>query len=323
MDSETLIYLILGLVVCGGIYFGVIDPILSGEARADQRKKALQATTRRSVDRNVDANARRKQVAESLKELEARGKQKKLTIEKKIKQAGLKITKQQFFIYSAISGAIFAGLLLLVTEELLYAIPGFLIGAFGVPNWIVSFIRKRRINKFVLLFPDAVDVIVRGVKAGLPLGDCMRIIASEAPEPVRSEFRSVVEAQTMGLSASEAIERISENIPTAEANFFTIVIAIQQKAGGNLSEALSGLSKVLRDRMRMKHKIKAMSSEAKASAGIIGSLPFAVTLLVYLSSPRYIELLWITSTGRVVLAVSAFVMFIGCMVMRKMISFDF
>ena len=126
----------------------------------------------------------------------------------------------------------------------------------------------------------------------------------------------------MGLSAGEAVERIVERVPVADANFFSIVINIQQKSGGNLSEALGNLSRVLRDRKKMKQKIKAMSSEAKASAGIIGSLPFIVTMLVYLSSPHYIELLWTTPTGRMVMAVSGFWMFLGILTMRKMISFD-
>ena len=154
------------------------------------------------------------------------------------------------------------------------------------------------------------------------MGDCLRIIASEASEPVKTEFRLIVETQSLGLSISESIERIVDRVPIPEANFFSIVISIQQKAGGNLSEALGNLSRVLRERKKMQIKVKAMSAEAKASAGIIGSLPFIVGTLVYVSSPKYIELLWITSTGRMVLAVCGFWMFIGIMSMKKMIAFD-
>ena len=171
--------------------------------------------------------------------------------------------------------------------------------------------------------PDAVDVIVRGIKAGLPLLDSLKMIATEAPEPMRSEFRGIIETQTIGIPLSEACLKLYERIPVAEANFFGIVIAIQQRAGGNLSEALGNLSAVLRDRKKMKAKIKAMSMEAKASASIIGALPIIVMLLVYLSSPDYIELLWTEALGRVMLACSAIWMFIGIMVMRKMINFDF
>jgi tight adherence protein B len=199
---------------------------------------------------------------------------------------------------------------------------GFAAG-FGVPRWLLSFLKTRRENKFLYNFPDAVDVIVRGVKAGLPLGDCLRIIAAEAPEPVRGEFKVIVESQQIGISMGDACAKLFERMPLPEANFFGIVVSIQQKAGGNLSEALGNLSRVLRDRKKMKQKIKAMSMEAKASAVIIAALPFAVMLLVYISSPQYIELLWTHPTGRTMMACCAGWMLMGVFVMKKMINFDF
>jgi tight adherence protein B len=195
--------------------------------------------------------------------------------------------------------------------------------AFGLPRWILSFLKKRRHAKFLQHFPDAVDIIVRGIKAGLPLLDSMRVIVSDAPEPVKTEFRAIVETQTIGLPLGEACGKLYERIPLPEANFFGIVVAIQQKSGGNLSEALGNLSRVLRDRKKMKAKIRAMSMEAKASAGIIGSLPILVMGIVYLTSPDYIELLWTTPLGRMMLAGSACWMLMGIMTMKKMINFDF
>ena len=174
-----------------------------------------------------------------------------------------------------------------------------------------------------MAFPDAVDVIVRGVKAGLPLLDCLKMIALEAPEPLKSEFRAILETQAIGMPLGEACGKLYERMPLPEANFFGIVIAIQQKAGGNLSEALGNLSRVLRDRKKMKAKIQAMSQEAKASAGIIGALPIAVMTLVYITSPQYISLLWTDPLGRMMLAASAVWMSMGVMVMKKMINFDF
>ena len=163
---------------------------------------------------------------------------------------------------------------------------------------MLSFLKKRRENKFLNAFPDAVDVIVRGIKAGLPLLDCLKMIAIEAPEPVSSEFRAILETQAVGMPLGEACGKLYERMPLPEANFFGIVISIQQKAGGNLSEALGNLSRVLRDRKKMKAKIQAMSMEAKASAAIIGALPIAVMMLVYITSPHYIELLWTDPLGR-------------------------
>jgi tight adherence protein B len=193
----------------------------------------------------------------------------------------------------------------------------------GLPLWILKALKKRREAKFLLNFPDAVDVIVRGVKAGLPLLESMRVITNDAPEPLCSEFRAIVETQAIGIPLGEACGKLYEHIPVPEANFFAIVVAIQQKAGGNLSEALSNLSRVLRDRKKMKAKIKAMSMEAKASATIIGALPPVVMTLVYVTSPQYIELLWTHPTGRLMLACCAVWMTIGVFVMRKMINFDF
>jgi tight adherence protein B len=211
----------------------------------------------------------------------------------------------------------------LLTHSLLIAGPSAIIGGLGLPNFILSFLRKRRIAKFVSEFPNAIDIIVRGVRAGLPIGDCLRVVASESAEPVRGEFRQIVEAQTLGLSIAEAVDRIAERVPVTEANFFAIVIAIQAKAGGNLSEALSNLSRVLRDRKKMKGKISAMSMEAKASAAIIGAIPFVVTLLLYFSSPNYVSLLWTTTHGRIIAGIGLAWMAVGTAMMKKMISFDF
>ncbi len=127
----------------------------------------------------------------------------------------------------------------------------------------------------------------------------------------------------MGMTAADALAKLYERVPVPEANFFSIVIAIQQKSGGNLSEALGNLSRVLRDRRKMAGKIKAMSTEAKASAGIIACLPFTVGILTYLSSPQYIQLLWTTQTGKVALVASGLWMLMGVFVMKKMIAFDF
>jgi tight adherence protein B len=208
------------------------------------------------------------------------------------------------------------------TGKPLAALGGAFVGGLGLPRWILGYLKNRRINRFLEELPNAMDVIIRGLRSGLPLNDCVRVIATEAQEPVRTEFRHIVEAQTLGISLGDAIGKMYERVPVTEANFLAIVIAIQQKSGGNLSEALTNLSKVLRDRKKMKGKIKAMSSEAKASAAIIACLPFTVALLTYLSSPQYIELLWKTSAGTVALVGAGVWMTMGVLVMKKMISFD-
>jgi len=241
----------------------------------------------------------------------------------RITRAGLSWSKRQFAIVSAMIGlamfvfGFFSGVGLLIS-----AVLGF-VGAFGVPRWLLSFLRKRRERRFIEGLPDAVDIIVRGVKAGLPLLDCIKMITTESPEPIKTEFRLILETQAIGMPLGEACGKLYERTPLPEANFFGIVVAIQQKAGGNLSEALGNLSKVLRDRKKMRAKIQAMSQEAKASAAIIGALPIAVMVLVYITSPQYITLLFTNSMGHIMLAGSAVWMFMGVMVMKKMINFDF
>jgi tight adherence protein B len=199
---------------------------------------------------------------------------------------------------------------------------GFAAG-FGVPRWLLGYLKKRRERKFLDALPDAVDIIVRGIKAGLPLFDSIKVVAADAPEPLRSEFAAIVETQAVGMPLGEACMRLFDRMPLPEANFFGIVVSIQQKAGGNLSEALGNLSRVLRDRKRMSGKIRAMSMEAKASAAIIGAIPPVIMLLVYIMTPGYISLLWTTSMGHLMLVGSAVWMTIGVLVMKKMINFDF
>lgn len=329
MPIETIAIFFLATAAAGGVAFVFIYPLLSGERQIEQRKASVarpERASRAAAAANVKAGpkARREQVEETLRDLEARQKRaKRPPLAARISQAGLSWSKQQFIIISAALGASVLAICWLVD---LGVLPGLALGfaaGFGMPRWLLAFFKKRRENAFLNTFPDAVDVIVRGIKAGLPLLDCLKMISVEAPEPVRSEFKTIVETQTIGIPIGDACVKLFERVPLPEANFFGIVITIQQKAGGNLAEALGNLSRVLRDRKRMKAKIQAMSMEAKASALIIAALPVTVMLLVYITSPEYIELLWLEAIGRVMLACCVAWMALGVMVMKKMINFDF
>lgn len=314
----------------GGIAYALLSSRISRDAQAEKRIDAVQkrnpavaAAARAKVAEN---NRRRKSIQDSLKEMEERQRAKARqapTLAVRFQQAGLSWTKRFFFVLSGLIGlgvaiaTYFIGLPLYACGLLA------LVGAVGVPRWLVNFMRKRRLKKFLNEFPNAIDVIVRGIKAGLPLNDCIRIIANEAAEPVRSEFRAISESQSVGLTMGDAVAKLPERVPVPETNFFAIVIMIQSKAGGNLSEALGNLSRVVRERKKMKGKIVALSQEAKASGGIIGALPLVVMFLVYLTSPGYITLLFTDPVGHVILGASAVWMFFGVMVMKKMINFDF
>jgi tight adherence protein B len=323
MNNVALFFLVA--VAIGGAAWVFLYPLLSGEKQAEKRKATVTRTGSAAparVARNAQ-RSRREQVEGTLKDIENRQAKKSVPLHIKISQAGLTWSKRQFVLVSVAMGVGAFFLFLLIDAGIWAALAMGFAAGFGMPLWLLKHLKKRREAKFLNAFPDAVDTIVRGIKAGLPLLDSMRIIATEAPEPLRSEFRAIIETQAVGLPIGEACGKLYERIPVAEANFFSIVIAIQQKAGGNLSEALGNLSRVLRERKKMKAKIQAMSMEAKASASIIACLPIAVMGLVYLSSPQYIELLWTHPMGRLMMAGCAAWMTLGVVVMRKMINFDF
>jgi tight adherence protein B len=322
---QILAIFLLTTFCAGAIAWVLLYPYLSGEKEVEKRMLSVAKPGPASSKVNARAvKTRREQVEATLKDLEERRKQSSSPpLSVRLTQAGLGWSKQQFYIFSAVFGAIvFAAVMFLDAGLMPAALLAFAAG-FGLPRWALSYLKKRREAKFLSQFPDAIDVVVRGIKAGLPLGDSLRALATDAPEPILTEFRHILETQAVGVPFGDACGRLFERMPLPEANFFAIVISIQQKSGGNLSEALGNLSKVLRDRKKMKGKIKAMSTEAKASAAIIGALPVAVMAIVYITSPDYITLLWTERLGQLMLAGSAVWMLMGILVMRKMINFDF
>ena len=323
MNIQMLSLGFLAATAIGGVAWVVLYPILSGEKQAESRRASIAKSEPAARRAEKSQRSRREQVESSLREIEARQKEKKINLNTRLTQAGLDWTPQKFIIVSAIVGMLFFGVALVIGGGLLGAVGMGFAGGFGLPRWALGFLKKRREKMFLRALPDAVDVIVRGIKAGLPLFDSIKVVAADAPEPLRSEFMAIIETQAIGMPLGDACARMYERMPVPEANFFGIVVAIQQKSGGNLSEALGNLSKVLRDRKKMAEKIQAMSMEAKASAAIIGALPPIVMLLVYLTTPDYISLLWTHPTGQLMLVGCAIWMSMGVMVMKKMINFDF
>lgn len=333
IDATVLIFILLAGGSAGALCYAFLFKTIADEDTSGRRLETVKkAETDRVIikanrDRAAEVAKRRKTVQDSLKDLDAR----QLATEKNIKrppvriqlkQAGLSLSIERFYLYSVLGGVLATAAAFFVGAPVLI-LPGILlVFGFGLPRWIVSFLRARRVKAFLEEFPNALDIIVRAVKSGLPLNDGIRLIASESPEPVKSEFRRIVESQQLGMSIPDATLRMPETMPCAEAGFFGIVIQIQSKAGGNLSEALGNLSRVLRDRKKMKAKVQALSMEAKASAAIIGALPFIVAFLVYLSSPNYIMPLFTTGTGHLIMGIAGVWMSIGIMVMRKMMNFD-
>jgi tight adherence protein B len=319
---------VLAFITIGGVGWVLVGGD-DASAQAVKRAKALGGAPAAAAAKRTAAaaantpEARRKQIMSQLKDVERRERKARMTMTAKLKQAGLSISLRTFVIISVVAGVLGFLIALVLGLHLLLALGVGVAAGLGLPRWIVGHLGKKRMARFSLAFPDAVDILVRGIKTGLPVHDCFKIIARESPEPLAGEFQRLVEGMGVGLSLGQSLDKMYERMPTSELNFFAIVIAIQQKSGGNLAEALSNLTTVLRARRLMGEKIKALSSEAIASAGIIAALPPVVMILVTLFSPSYMMVLFTDMRGQVLMLGSLFWMACGVFTMKRMISFKF
>ena len=324
MDSGLLALLAaaLGFIFIAGLGFAFAG---SGQSRILKRAQAISERSRPERSRarvaGPDPAARRKQILKNLKDEDRRQRKASISLSARLQQAGLNISVRTFWIFSGVMGFVVLVFAFVFGQNPLIALVLGLVAGLGLPRWVLGFLCKKRAKKFGGSFADAADIIVRGIKSGLPVHECLQIIGKESPEPLASEFRRLVEAVQHGMTMEQALEKMYERMPLAELRFFTIVIGIQQKTGGNLAEALSNLSLVLRSRKLMREKIKAMSSEATASALIIGSLPPGVMILISMTTPSYLMILFTESTGQLMLIGSALWMATGVFAMRKMINF--
>jgi tight adherence protein B len=328
MSHAILLFLVFLLctaaVLC--VLVALFYPRVSKNYPLNQRLDFIAPTNKDRRNESTDA-ARKRSIENMLREnadlAAAKVKKAKPSLTARLRQARLGWSKKRYY------GVCF-GVAVVVCLPILFAGLGKLpaIG-FGLsaglllPHWYVNFKRRRHFKRFTANLADAVDIVVRGVKVGLPLIECFKIVAREARSPVKEEFQLIVEDQLVGMPLSDATERLPERVPIPEAAFLSIVIAIQTRSGGSLAETLGNLSKVLRDRQKMFDKIKALSAESKASAYIIACLPLFVIGALAVISPDYITLLFTERTGHIVLAACALMMIAGTLVMRKMINFDF
>lgn len=313
---------VLGLLLFTALLAALLYQMAFGErARLRKRVTAIVGTPgKQKVGRIAVQHKRRSLRLKDRDETKRKSYSQRLTEE--IAQAGLSWTIRKYLGVSVVL-AIVGGLAYQIAGlPPVGLLPTILTMGLGAPKFFLRFRRKRRVNQFIALFPDAIDMIVRGIKSGLPVGECISAIGREVPDPVGTEFRLLAESQRLGVSLEDALKRITDRVPNPELRFFAIVLLIQQQTGGNLAETLQKLSDVLRSRKKMREKIKAMSSEAKASAGIIGSLPFAVTALLSLVAWNYIQLLFFTSAGNAFIFAGFLIMGMGILVMKHMINFD-
>lgn len=327
MDQQLIITAALGLLGFGALAFFVMAPTQNDKAKKrlsalETKKNAKRAgAARENESNNKD---RRKKVADALAKVDAKSqelkKKRRRTLAQKLEQAGLSFGVREFYIGSAVCAAALGFIGFISGQQLAVTAGLIFVGGLGLPQWFIGFAIARRQKKFVDEFSNAIDVIVRGVKSGLPVNECLKIIAAEAPKPVNEEFHQLVEGFRVGLTLEQGMTRMHERMPLQEVSFFGIVLMIQQKTGGNLAEALSNLAGVLRGRKLMEGKIRALSSEAKASAMIIGALPFLVMGAVSVASPDYLTPLFTTQNGNFILLGAGTWMAMGIFVMKSMMK---
>lgn len=325
--TDTNLILIVGVlavIVVGGLLFAVFGGSFEEEARRSKRLATIDTRKNKVGGAARKANAAQNDASQRIKELAAKEKkkQKSFDIEARLTQAGIDMGPSTFMMIFYGLAAMSALVLLVIGQHPALALGAAVAVALGLPRFFLSKAIARRQRKFIENFANAIDVLVRGVKSGLPVNEGLKVIAHEIPEPVKSEFKLLVDSQAVGMNLEDGLQKMHERMPLPEVNFFRTVLVIQKSTGGNLAEALSNLSGILRDRKKLKGKIKALSSEAKMSAMIIGSLPFIVGVLVYLVKPSYIEILFYDPTGNMMVVGGLIWMSFGIMMMRSMINFD-
>jgi tight adherence protein B len=241
---------------------------------------------------------------------------------KRLDQTGKDISLGKYAMISLGITGFIAALLMIKSAPILLALFVGLFAGVGIPHIAVGFLIKRRVNKFNSNFPDALELMVRGLRSGLPITETLGIVAGEIPGPVGVEFRAVADKMKIGRTMDAALQETSDRLGTAEFQFFVITLAIQRETGGNLAETLSNLADVLRKRGQMKRRIRAMSSESKASAYIVGSLPFIVFGLVTVVNPEYMAGFFVDQRLIVAGLGGLCWMSIGVFIMAKMVSFE-
>jgi len=320
--NDLAITLLVGAITVAvvlGIFFALFGTKLTKDESA--RKRLGYKDVKVEAVR-VDEGGRRRSIEKNLKDLDERRKARKnASIQDKIQRAGKTWSSGTYQLTFLAAAIVIDLLLIMMGYKLLMIVCVSIVIGLGLPRFILSYLIKKREKAFLEQFPSAIDVLVRGVRTGLPINECLNVIAKEIPEPVAGEFKRLTESLSLGVSMDDALMRMFDRLPLPEINFFAVVLIIQKQTGGNLAEALGNLSNVLRERKKLGQKIKALSAEAKASASVIGSLPFIVAAMVHVVTPGYLDPLFFEPMGNFILAGAAIWMSCGILVMRGMMNF--
>ena len=315
------------LIAVGMMSFMVLGYLaLSGPSAAKESTRRLEALRDRhsdSTSAKMEAQLKKAVAARKPKLHQIAGSESRLAaLSMRLHRTGKKWTLAQYAYASVGLALAITVLLLLKTGAPLLALGvGLLVGA-GLPHMAVNYFIKKRSGQFTSKFPDAIELLVRGLRSGLPVTETLGVVASEVPGPVGEEFKLVTERIRIGKTMEDALQETADRLNTAEFSFFVITLAIQRETGGNLAETLSNLADVLRKRAQMKLKIRAMSSESKASAYIVGALPFIVFGMIYWINPKYLGGFF-TDDRLIVIGLGGAVwMSLGAFIMAKMVSFE-
>lgn len=323
MSNESFIM----LVVFGGMLSLMLLGIaLLGGDRTDKRTKKRAAQLR---DR-WSGSSHSSEVAGSLRRKEEDGLSRFFTwlpsitlLRRRLERTGRNISVGKYVVLSSLLGLFVWGLL-----HIVFGMGGVLsgllaiVGGVGVPHIVVGRMANKRVNTFVRDFPESIDLIVRGLRSGLPIQEGMKVVATEGAGPIKTEFTHIAELINLGVTMEDALVEVAKRLDITEFNFFVTSISLQRETGGNLAEILENISEAIRNRHMMKMKVKALSSEARASALIIGMLPVAVTLALYVMSPDYIGLLFNDFRGNIALGIALCSFTFGATVMKKMANFE-
>jgi tight adherence protein B len=322
MDIIQVVLLAVGVLALIVLGYTLLSGPNAGKA-SQRRLQQLRYRHSESTDAKVESQLKKAIAARKPKRYKVAGSGSRVdALAVRLDRTGKNWTLSQYAYTSAGIGLAIALLLFLRSGSFALSLGvGTLFGA-GLPHFIVGRQIKKRTNQFNAKFPDGIELLVRGLRSGLPVTETLGVVAQEVPGPVGQEFKSVVERIKIGKTMEDALQETGDRLGIPEFNFFTITLAIQRETGGNLAETLSNLADVLRKRAQMKLKIKAMSSESKASAYIVGALPFIVFTLIWWINPSYIggffedDRLIVTGLGGLVW------MSIGGFIMAKMVSFE-
>lgn len=328
IDHVTLVIGATAVVSLLGILLLVLPPGVSDAF--GRRVKAIggpdQAITelKPSTIQRTGKDGRRKLVQDTLNQMDERNRIRRwpLAMRTLLVHSGISLTVARYWLVSGALGVLAVVLLFTVRVHWTICLAGGLAMGTVVPRWFLKLRVRKRQERFLDDFADAIDVIVRGLKSGLPVADAMKLVSTEFGAPVGPEFLMVVEGQRVGLTLEQGVRRMHERLPLQEVGFLSILMSIQAKTGGNLSEALSNLSKILRERRKMKAKIRARSQEARTSAAIIGSVPFLLAFGLSLANPGYLEPLFTTVLGKMLLLGVLAWMLVGVLVMRRMVDLE-